>query len=62
MYTFVIQHLCASIAHLEGEKARNQTLDYINMSPWEFITHMYNSSITTKAFKERKYILAQAQV
>lgn len=32
------------------------------MCPIEFITHMYNSSITTKAFKERNYILAQAQI
>lgn len=28
------------------------------MSPVEFITHMYNRSITTKAFKEQNYILA----
>lgn len=58
MYKFVTLHFCASIAHLGTRKGKKPIMDYPKMSPIEFIAHMYSRSITTKAFKERNYILA----
>lgn len=59
MYTFITLHFWASVAQFGTWKGQ-ETKPWITlkMSPIEFITHMYNRSITTKAFKERNYILA----
>lgn len=59
MYTFTTLRLCASVAP-PGTWKGQETQPWIalKMSPIEFITPMYNRSVTMKAFKERNYILA----
>lgn len=58
MYTFINKHFCASIAHLGTWRGKKPNLGLPQRLPLSLSHTMYSRSVTTKAFKERTYILA----